>query len=172
MENNDDFVKSMAICLSIIMFLLIIQVLFMPRFVYIEFFLCYFTPLTTCFRFRTLVSYIFSFALLITPVLIIIFAIYYKKKFNLKYQVYNQKQKTVMPNVLPPEHVLTNNFLTNSNTLLKCTINNQTYSNGYNLYRKHRQLTRKKYALFVTKFIFKVFVIALIFATYFINFVS
>jgi hypothetical protein len=84
---------------------------------------------------------------------------YYDKKFNLN----QQKQ-----NIIPPERVVTHG----NNTMIKCTINNQTFSNNYNFYYQNRQYRRQKYIMFGVKVFFKVITIFLITATYYLNFVS
>jgi hypothetical protein len=96
--------------------------------------------------------------LLIIPILVILMITYYDKKFNL-----NQKQ-----NIIPAERVVTHG----NNTMIKCTINNQTFSNNYNFYYQNRQYRRQKYIMFGVKLFFKVITIFLISATYYLNFVS
>ena len=119
-------------------------------------------------------SYISALAILATPILFTLLILYYEKKLSHKYQVNKQKQKMLPSNVLlPTERVLANNFVSNGNTtLLKCTLNNQTFSKSYNIYRQNREFKSKKYFLFTAKFFFKLFKIFLIFLTYYLNFVS
>ena len=97
--------------------------------------------------------------LLTIPILVILIITYYDKKLNLN----QQKQ-----NIIPSERVVTNG----NNTLIKCTINSQAFSNNYNFHHQNRQYRRQKYIMFGIKMFFKLIVIFLISATYYLNFVS
>lgn len=110
--------------------------------------------------------------LLMPPLIVILFEFYSKNKSKTFYKRINNTQKQKFLTTMPQEHIITNNYTTIGNTLLKCTINAQTYSTNFTYYKQHRQLMRKNYTLYIFKSIFKVFIIALIFANYYLNFVS